>query len=67
VEKNDTSERNYFSSNKHDAPGEIIRSDYQLNELQRGGGYGNIRIVCGRRGPTAREIWTTGRVVGSKQ
>jgi hypothetical protein len=23
--------------------------------------------VCGRRGPTAREIWTTGRVVGSKQ
>ena len=37
VEKNnDTSRRNYFSSNKHDAPGEIIRSDYRLNELQRG-------------------------------
>ena len=36
VEKNnDTSKRNYFSSNKHDAPGEIIRSDYRLNELQR--------------------------------
>ena len=37
VEKNnDTSKRNYFSSNKHDAPGEIIRSDYRLNELQWG-------------------------------
>ncbi|MCG8626156.1 MAG: hypothetical protein MJE68_29690 [Proteobacteria bacterium] len=33
---NDTSKRNYFSSNKHDAPGEIIRSDYRLNELQQG-------------------------------
>ena len=40
VEKNnDTSKRNYFSSNKHDAPGEIIRSDYRLNKLQQG--------VCG--------------------
>ena len=36
VEKNDTSKRNYFSSDKHDAPGEIIRSDYRLNELQWG-------------------------------
>ena len=36
VEKNnDTSKRNY-SSNKHDTPGEIIRSDYHLNELQQG-------------------------------
>ena len=28
--------KNYFSSNKHDAPGEILRSDYRLNEMRHG-------------------------------
>ena len=36
VEKNnDDSKRHYFSSNKHDAPGEIIRSEYCQETLQR--------------------------------
>ena len=33
---NDTSKRNYFSSNRHDASAEIIRSDYRLEVLKRG-------------------------------
>ena len=33
---NDTSKQKYISSNKHDAAGKIIRSDYRLNELQQG-------------------------------
>ena len=37
VEKNnDDSKRRYFSSNKHDAPGEIIRTEYRQEALQQG-------------------------------
>ena len=36
VEKNDDSKRHYFSSHKHDAPGEIIRSEYRQEALQEG-------------------------------
>ena len=36
VEKNDDSKWHYFSSNKHDAPGEIIKSEYRQETLQRG-------------------------------
>ena len=39
-EKKDDSKRHYYSSNKHDAPAEIIRSDARLEMLQQGtGGY----------------------------
>ena len=34
--KNDTSKRNYFSSNRHNAPAEIIKSDFRLESLKRG-------------------------------
>ena len=33
---NDTSKRNYFSSNRHNAAAEIIKSDYRLEVLKRG-------------------------------
>ena len=37
VQKNDnTSKRNYFSSNRHNAPAEIIGSDFRLESLKRG-------------------------------
>lgn len=37
VEKNnDDSKRHYFSSNKHDAPGEIIRTESRQEALQQG-------------------------------
>ena len=37
VEKNnDDSKRHYFSSNKHDAPGEIIRSEFRQEALRQG-------------------------------
>lgn len=37
VEKNnDDSKRHYFSSNKHDAPGEIIRSEARQEALRQG-------------------------------
>ena len=37
IEKNnDDSKRHYFSSNKHDAPGEIIRTECRQEALQQG-------------------------------
>ena len=36
VEKNNDSKRHYFSSNKHDAPGEIIRSEARQEALRQG-------------------------------
>ena len=37
VEKdNDDSKRHYFSNNKHDAPGEIIRSEARQQALRQG-------------------------------
>ena len=36
IEKNNDSKRHYFSSNKHDAPGEIIRTECRQEALQHG-------------------------------
>ena len=36
IEKNNDSKWHYFSSNKHDAPGEIIRSECRQEALQHG-------------------------------
>ena len=37
VEKNnDAAKKNYFSSNKHDAPGEILKTEARLEALRRG-------------------------------
>ena len=37
VEKNnDDAKRNYFSSNRHDAAGDILLTEARLEELQRG-------------------------------
>ena len=33
---NDTSKRNYLSSNRHNASAEIIKSDFRLESLKRG-------------------------------
>ena len=62
VEKNDTSKRNYFSSNKHEFPGEIIMNDYCLNELQRGV-WGHP--TCVQKRPYCKrdtEYWEGGRI-----
>ena len=64
VEKNDdTSKRNYFSSNKHEFPVEIIRNDYRLNELQRGV-WGHSTCVREKRPYCKRDTdyWEGGRV-----
>ena len=62
VEKNnDTSKRNYFSD-KHNAPGEIIRSDYCLKELQHGV-WGHPSWVWVKRPYTKRkQYWKGGRI-----
>ena len=33
---NDDAKKNYFSSNKHDAPGDILRTEARLEALRRG-------------------------------
>ena len=38
-----------------------------IGSTSSNGECGDTQLVCGRRGPTAREIRITGRVVGSKQ
>ena len=43
---NDNSNRHYFSSNKHDASGEMIRSKYQQEALQQGVWGSSYLIVC---------------------
>ena len=64
VEKNnDTSKRNYFSSNRHDASAEIIRSDYRLEVLKRGA-FGHPSCEREKRPYTKRdnEYWDEGGI-----
>ena len=66
VEKNnDTSKRNYFSSNRHNAPAEIIRSDFRLESLKRG--VGVMEVVIVKIGSTQREMMSTGTREESKK
>ena len=62
VEKND-SKRHYSSSSKHDAPGEIIRSEYRQETLQRGA-WGHPTCVRQKRSYTKRddEYWNGGGI-----
>ena len=49
VEKNNNySKRHYFSSNKHDAPGEIIRSEARQEALRQGV-WNHPTCVCQKR------------------
>ena len=64
VEKNnDNSKRHYFSSNKHDAPGEIIRSECRQEALRQGV-WDHPTCVRKRRSYTKQdeEYWTGGGI-----
>ena len=58
VEKNDDSKRHYFFSNKHDAPGEIIRS---ADRRHYGRVCGITQIVCVKGGVILNKMKSTGR------
>ena len=63
VEKNDTSKRNYFSSNRHNDPTEIIRSDFRLESLKRGV-WDHGSCDCEKRKCTKKndEYWNEGGI-----
>ena len=61
--ENNTSKRNYFSSNRHNAPAEIIKSDFRLESLKRGV-LGHSSCECEKRKYTKRndEYWNNGGI-----
>ena len=60
---NDVSKKNYFSSNKHDAAVEIIRSDYRLEQMRQGV-WGHPSCVRNKRSYRKRndEYWNGGGI-----
>ena len=69
VEKNnDDSKRHYYSSNKHDAPAEIIRSDARLEMLRQGtGGYPSCERKKRKYDKHDEEYWSGGGIQKSRR
>ena len=66
VENNDTSKRGYFSSNRHNAPAEITRSDFRLESLKCGVG-GSWKLSSWKKEVNkSNEYWNEGGFQVSK-